>query len=156
MSAMRRGSTLSRVAGSRQRPSGVAYGRSRFPSRSTNSVEKASPSPTGAGPSATIHQAAAAIAATASDTVKRPRHRHGHRRNRGRLPLPGGERGGVRGARSTTSDESATPSPGGLRPPTSPLWGEVQTECVAAQSLIALLLRRRHLDRAGRGAAETV
>src|SRR5262249_49282814 len=141
--------------GSRQRPSGVAYGRSRFPSRSTTSVEKASPSPTGVGPSATIHQAAAAASATV--TIDRAaRLKRNRRRKLGGLPLPGGGGGRVRGLGSQTVGEPVTPSPGGLRPPTSPLRGEVQTERVAAQSLIALLLRRRHIDRAGRGAAEAI
>jgi len=48
----------------------------------------------------------------------------GHLRSLGLLPLPEGERGGVRGVGSF--DHSVTPSPDALRASTSPLRGEVR------------------------------
>src|SRR5581483_5288115 len=49
--SIKRRSTSPSLTGNRQRPSAVAYGRSRRPSRSTPSVENSSPSPRGGGPS---------------------------------------------------------------------------------------------------------
>jgi hypothetical protein len=46
-------------------------------------------------------------------------------RMHGALPLPVGERAGVRGLRAFAC-EAGPPSPGALRAPTSPRWGEVE------------------------------
>src|SRR3954470_14541105 len=106
----KRGSTLSRVARSRHLPSCVAYGRSSFPSRSMTRVENKRPSPSGAGPRETIHRYVAANAQTkAVDTIAkvnlRPRH------ERMGLPLPEGEKEGVRGFGRTYPCEVRPPSP---------------------------------------------
>ena len=60
----KRGSTSSRVAGSRQRPSRRGVGAQQPAIAIDDQVESDSPSPSGAGPSDAIHHHAAAIAVT--------------------------------------------------------------------------------------------
>jgi 23S rRNA pseudouridine2605 synthase len=56
------------------------------------------------------------------------------------LPLPGGERVGVRGFRS--AEKPGTPSPGSLRDPTSPLRGEVKERVAKVIARAGLASRR--------------
>src|SRR5215216_1866886 len=114
----KRGSTLSRVAGNRQRPSRVAYGRSSFPSRSTTRVENERPSPSGGGPREAIqHDVVMTTTRSVVDAIARLSLRS--RRERSGHPLSDGERVGVRGFGQTRVSTAGPTSP---QP--SPPWGE--------------------------------